>query len=365
MSAMVASKFIQAPHNVVRFTFSHYRLQSKYTTASSGSFVLTQDILCDLNAHLKEEGESEVTSSQLGLVIKSVYGDAVERKRHRRRSESGEVTRLYAYHGLTPVGDDTVEPPQKVRKSSDVRMVPQDPGSTSLQNKIKELEKELKLQADVKNKEIAELKSQLVAEAQGRTDIERKCVEEMPLQWQTVLQVLQQELDTLYQAGGPFMEGPSTTKLLQDFSVSLLHDQLVEHSPLLNSIVTSLNCPAPDSAQDHVIHRIQGISALSILARRRSTKMKGLQLLISLMLVARAVNKQVIASLNYLGICLSYTQTMEWVKRLVKEVASDVSLKEGQWMLVYDNVNFQKKFGMRDITDTQSLGTLPAEWLSK
>lgn len=67
--------------------------------------------------------------------------------------------------------------------------------------------------------------------------------------------------------------------------------------------------------------------------------MKGLQLLVSLMLVARAVNKQVIASLNHLGVCLSCTQTIEWVKR----VASDVRLKEGQWMLAFDNVNFQKK----------------------
>ena len=94
--------------------------------------------------------------------------------------------------------------------------------------------------------------------------------------------------DALYQAGGPFAEGASTTKLLQYFIASLLLaiDQLVQHSPLLNSIVSSLDCPVPDSAQGHGIRRIQGIPALSILARRRSTAMKGIQLLIGLMLVA-------------------------------------------------------------------------------
>ena len=71
--------------------------------------------------------------------------------------------------------------------------------------------------------------------------------------------------------------------------------------------------------------------------------MKGLQLLVSLLLTARAVSRQVITSLNHLGICLSYHQTMEWVKRLARETARDSTLKEGHWIVVFDNVNFQKR----------------------
>ena len=49
--------------------------------------------------------------------------------------------------------------------------------------------------------------------------------------------------------------------------------------------------------------------------------------------IARAVHIQVLASLNHLGISLSYNQTMEWVKRLAKETAEDSNLKEGNGFL--------------------------------
>lgn len=115
------------------------------------------------------------------------------------------------------------------------------------------------------------------------------------------------------------------------------------HYPCPNSIISTLNHPADESTEARALHSVHSITALSILARRRSNKMKGLQLLVGLMLIARAVHKQLIASLNHLGISLSYNQIMEWVKRLARETAKDSNLKKGEWILVFDNVNFQRK----------------------
>ena len=62
------------------------------------------------------------------------------------------------------------------------------------------------------------------------------------------------------------------------------------------------------------------------------------------MLTARAVGRQVITSLNHLGTyIISYHETMEWVKRLARETAMDSTLREGHWIVVFDNVSFQKR----------------------
>ena len=126
----------------------------------------------------------------------------------------------------------------------------------------------------------------------------------MPFNWQTVSAVFQQELDALYVAGGPFIKGPSTHKLLHQFSLSQLRDQLAMHSPCLSSTISTLNHPTDDSTEASVLQNVHSITALSILARKRSNKLKGLPLLVGLMLIARAVHKQVIANLNHLGISL-------------------------------------------------------------
>ena len=34
---------------------------------------------------------------------------------------------------------------------------------------------------------------------------------------------------------------------------------------------------------------------------------------------------------------------MDWLKRLSKETTEDSNLREGEWILVFDNVNFQRK----------------------
>ena len=338
---MVSCKIIQSVLEVLaEISMPCYnRLQSKYSTASADAFILIQDILSHLNEHLRRQGEAGISSSELGILIKSTFGDAIQRKRHRlKQSGSGEETRVYAYFGLEVLDSATFEPPAKVQHSEVGDTTYEHSITDQQQHRIKELEKQLRTETKAKH----QLEEKLATETEARNQLEKDFAES-PFQWHTVGKVFKQELDALYQAGGPFTDGPSTHKLLHDFSISMLSDQLSKHSPHLHAIISTLNCPHDDSAQAHAIHNIRGITALSIIARRRSNKMKGLQLLVSLMLTARAVSRQVITSLNHLGICLSYHQTMEWVKRLARETARDSTLKEGHWIVVFDNVNFQKR----------------------
>ena len=110
-------------------------------------------------------------------------------------------------------------------------------------------------------------KKKLATETQARTQLEKDFTES-PFQWHTVGKVFKLELDALYQAGGRFTDGLSTHKLLHNFSLSMLSDQLLKHSPHLHAIMSTLNCSHDDSAQGHTIHNIRSITVQSILARR-------------------------------------------------------------------------------------------------
>ena len=87
--------------------------------------------------------------------------------------------------------------------------------------------------------------------------------------------------------------------------------------------------------------KVRGVAALSILAKSSNSRSKELQLLVSLMLVAR--DSQKLVSLNRLGLCLSYTQTKEWIKRIPSYHGDCSRYSEGEWILVFDKVNFFKK----------------------
>ena len=262
----------------------------------------------------------------------------LEEKKHRlRMSGSGKKTRLYAYFGLKDIGDATLEPPRKVQHSQSDEMTHE-----QLQHQIIELKQQLRAETTTKLNKIKELEAQLATEKQARKQLEENLAL-APFQWHKVGEILKHEIDALCQGGSALTDGPKTRKMLSEFSLSMLGGQFSKHSPHLLGIMSTLSSPGEDSAQAHPIHNIHSITAISILAKRKNHKIKGLQLLVSLMLIARAVHKKVITSLNHLGICLSYQQSMEWVKRLTKETKQNFKLKEGHWILVFDNVNCQKK----------------------
>ena len=61
-------------------------------------------------------------------------------------------------------------------------------------------------------------------------------------------EILKQEIDGLCQGGGALTDGPSTRKMLSEFSLFMLSDQFSKPSPHLG-IMSTLSCPGEDSAQ--------------------------------------------------------------------------------------------------------------------
>ena len=69
------------PSNQIRSVPVLHRLQSNYSASSVDDFVLPQDILTRLNDHLRRHGETQILSSDLGMLVKSTFGDAFRRKK--------------------------------------------------------------------------------------------------------------------------------------------------------------------------------------------------------------------------------------------------------------------------------------------
>ena len=94
--------------------------------------------------------------------------------------------------------------------------------------------------------------------------------------------------------------------------------------------------------------------------------MKGFQLRVSLMLVARATSKHVITDLNHIGVCLSYSQTFRYVEDIARVIDNSRQLQgsspcmEGNWIVV---ISISKNLlFMKGMPDTVNLGTSPVDW---
>ena len=81
------------------------------------------------------------------------------------------------------------------------------------------------------------------------------------------------------------------------------------------------------------------------------------------MTAARSLSKRVFDTYNHLGICLSYSQTWNYVRKFAKETFRVMQLKEGNWIVAYDNMNIHKNSSMKECLDTKKPGTSPADWL--
>ena len=155
--------------------------------------------------------------------------------------------------------------------------------------------------------------------------------------WDKVHAQIDSELVTLQRVGGMMSHGPvniSDPRSLTDFSFSQLHRHLLQHAPNITSLISSIgqNSDVPASRD------IPSLVAICLLAKKNSDKVKGFQLLLSLMLVARATSKQVITTLNHIGVCLSYRQTYRYVENTARAIEQSKELQTGHWIVAYDNM---------------------------
>ena len=107
--------------------------------------------------------------------------------------------------------------------------------------------------------------------------------------------VIKDEFSLLLSEGGMLCFGPDSLEHLDSFSLAGIIRDVRETAPNLYSLLCDLG-DTSRNARDEVTtthEEIKALTSLCTLANARSQRAKGVQLFLSIMLIARAVNKQV------------------------------------------------------------------------
>lgn len=117
-------------------------------------------------------------------------------------------------------------------------------------------------------------------------------LEQRPLQH--TYNPLLKQVEAVFREGQNVLHGPDTPTRFDNFSLAAVTDELRTFAPDLFSL---LNCLAKsqrnEASEEVTVEQRKVVMSLCTLLNARSQRVKGLQLLISFMLVARATSKQV------------------------------------------------------------------------
>ena len=151
------------------------------------------------------------------------------------------------------------------------------------------------------------------------------------------------ELSALQRDGRIMSTGPvdaaDACSLTADFSLHNLHSHLLIHAPKITLLLLSIGQADTTTGPND----IYSLAAVCLLAKKTRDKVKDFQLLVSLMFVAKATSKQVITTLNHMGVCLSYSQTFRNVENAARAIEQNSELQHGDWAVAYDNINIEKR----------------------
>ena len=109
-----------------------------------------------------------------------------------------------------------------------------------------------------------------------------------------VVQLLQSEIDQAVSLKQTVMHGPDTLERFQEFSMGTVIEELKASCPKLYSLLKQLG-NTDRNAREGVLpgEELKVVMALCTLLNAHSARIKGIQLLISLILIAKATSKQV------------------------------------------------------------------------
>lgn len=106
-----------------------------------------------------------------------------------------------------------------------------------------------------------------------------------------------QQADSVIQHKSAVTDGPSSLDAFNYFNFSSIITELQLHAPDLYRLFMMIGDTTRNQVTDEITsEQTKAVSALCSLLSARSMRMKGLQLLVSMMLIARATSKQVWAS---------------------------------------------------------------------
>ena len=115
-------------------------------------------------------------------------------------------------------------------------------------------------------------------------------------------QLLCSEVDSAVCSRQMLLHGPDTVERFAEFSMSAVITELQASCPQLYRLVQQLGCTQRNARGGRLPdEELKGVMAVCTLLNARSARVKGLQLMISLMLVARATGRQV-----HVHTCIEY-----------------------------------------------------------
>ena len=140
------------------------------------------------------------------------------------------------------------------------------------------------------------VKNQLLTAKIHQLEQELQSVQQATSQSSTALvPTIRDEFSLLLSEGGMLCFGPDSLEHLDSFSLAGIIRNVRETAPNLYSLLCDLG-DTKRNARDEVTtthEEIKALTSLCTLANARSQRAKGVQLFLSIMLIARAVNKQV------------------------------------------------------------------------
>ena len=111
-------------------------------------------------------------------------------------------------------------------------------------------------------------------------------------------QNLVKEADMVIACGNQSSHGPDNIDKLSDFSIDAVIAEFQSYAPSLYAFFQQLGHTSHNPSEISLpVEQMKALMALCTLMNARSNRFKGLQLLLSMMLVARATNKQVYITL--------------------------------------------------------------------
>lgn len=117
------------------------------------------------------------------------------------------------------------------------------------------------------------------------------------------LSVIQQQLDQLTSSNGIIMCGPDTLEHLESFTIDSVLEELRTNAPDLLQLFETLGQTSRNvHGDDLAVEQVKSLVSICTLLNARTRRAKGLQLLISIMLIARSTSKQVNGRFNQSGI---------------------------------------------------------------
>ncbi len=229
-----------------------------------------------------------------------------------------------------------------------------------------------KAQEDIAQEGVAQVQSDVQRLRQLNTELQRK-VEDLEYkiaameQQATYTTELTTQMFTMMQRGTCIASGPDTQEHFENFSLDAVIAELKAHAPSLYQLFLELGDVrrvARDDSDAITVQTMKATASLWTLLNARSSRVKGFQLLMGLMLVARATSRQVrmrqfssccirqfvialsvqaMEVLNYTGVCMSYHATWGYLRQLTTEAQYVDVVKEGHWQWVYDNINLHQR----------------------